>query len=222
MNLRVEEFEQYARQFNPNLTVTVTNPGRGGEEHWRITGGSAVVSWWPFSYKQTVYCELTGRRQRFSKIDDVIRLTNSQPKPKKHKNKIRQERLSKVKKHDLPCPDCGKVMNLRSDSRFKKHGIWYACQDFPRCKGSHGAHPDGSPLGKPAGRETKQWRIRAHDLLDALWRGKKATMKRSSAYRKLAEHLGIPFEECHIGSFDIEQCQKTVDFLTDEKKAKKS
>lgn len=46
---------------------------------------------------------------------------------------------------DLVCPECGALMRLRK-SRF---GLFYGCTRYPYCKASHGAHPDGAPLGVP-------------------------------------------------------------------------
>ena len=39
---------------------------------------------------------------------------------------------------------------------------------------------------------------------------KSGLMSRKSAYRWLATMLNIPLDECHIGMFDIKQCQRTI------------
>jgi len=104
----------------------------------------------------------------------------------------------------IPCP-CGAVMQLK-DSR---HGKFYGCRDWPACDYTHGAHPDGSPLGVPANKETRQARMRAHDAFDTLWKG--GGMKRREAYRWMQEALGLSEDEAHIGKFDVETCERLIE-----------
>lgn len=55
----------------------------------------------------------------------------------------------------VSCGECQAPMLLR-ESRF---GKFYGCTRFPECRGTHGAHPDGRPLGVPANAETKEARV---------------------------------------------------------------
>ena len=105
----------------------------------------------------------------------------------------------------LTCPECGSTMSLRSS----RYGLFYGCDEFPKCRASHGAHPDGRPLGIPANAETKQWRMKAHEASDGLW--KSGRMGRNEAYVWLAEQIGLSRDDCHIGRFDIEQCKRIVE-----------
>ncbi len=108
----------------------------------------------------------------------------------------------RVLKH--PCADCGSAMKLRS-SRF---GPFYGCVDYPRCRGTHGAHKaTGEPLGVPANRETKAARGRAHAAFDPLWNS--GSMTRREAYKWLAERLGT--DEAHMGEMDVETCERVVE-----------
>jgi hypothetical protein len=108
---------------------------------------------------------------------------------------------------NLPCPDCATFMELRA-SPYKGSGVYYRCPD-PDCgRGTHGAHPDGGPLGVPASEPTKQARIRAHEAFDTFWKG--MAMRRGDAYRWLAKMLDLPVEHCHIGQFTILQCEQVV------------
>lgn len=72
--------------------------------------------------------------------------------------------------HAVRCPECGSPMELKKTSRYlHKDGSlrkFYSCTKFPDCRGTHGAHPDGRPLGEPATHEVKQLRIKAHRLLE--------------------------------------------------------
>jgi hypothetical protein len=98
-------------------------------------------------------------------------------------------------------------MNLKES----KHGFFYGCSKWrdTGCKGSHGAHPDGKPYGKPANAENKKWRQKAHAAFDPLW--KDGEMDRSEAYYWLRIQLKLSKEECHIGRFDIETCKKVIE-----------
>ena len=97
--------------------------------------------------------------------------------------------------------------------REGKFGLFYGCTNYPECTCAHGAHKEGgAPLGIPANRETKDWRIKAHDAFDQLWKVKKV-MKRKEAYKWMAESMELPSEEAHIGMFDISQCQKLIDLV---------
>ncbi len=105
---------------------------------------------------------------------------------------------------EVKCPDCGSPMELR-DSRY---GKFYGCIRYPQCEAAHGAHPDGTPLGTPANKETKQWRIKAHDAFDLLWMS--GAMKRKNAYRWMQQTLGMTPDEAHIGKFGIDECKRLI------------
>jgi ssDNA-binding Zn-finger/Zn-ribbon topoisomerase 1 len=110
----------------------------------------------------------------------------------------------------LVCPECGADMVLRES----KYGPFYGCTRYPACDASHGAHPDGTPLGVPADKETKAARIAAHAAFDQLWdKASKAgrAAARRGAYRWLREQLGMTREECHIGRFDKAMCTRVIE-----------
>ena len=104
----------------------------------------------------------------------------------------------------LKCPECGSEMELRDS----KYGLFYGCVAFPRCRATHGAHPDGKPLGTPADKATKEWRIKAHAAFDKLWKEK--GWKRGKAYAWMRDTLGLAPNGAHIGLFDIKQCQALI------------
>lgn len=109
--------------------------------------------------------------------------------------------MTKVKEHEVHCGECSAHMILKK-SKFK-NPYFYSCSNWPSCTGSHGAHPDGRPLGIPADKETKAARIEAHEAFDELW--KNYDMKRKYAYSWLAKILGCA--EVHIGESDYETCK---------------
>lgn len=106
----------------------------------------------------------------------------------------------------LACPDCGAPMKLKGS----RHGLFYGCTKWSetRCCGSHGAHPDGRPLGIPATRDTKDARIRAHAVFDQLWQYRGA--KRREAYRWMKRVMQLSRSEAHIGRFTLEQCEQLI------------
>ena len=101
-----------------------------------------------------------------------------------------------------PCPECGSTMVLR-ESRF---GLFYGCQRYPSCEATHGARPNGCPLGIPADKPTKKERVLAHALFDQLWRGPQAPMSRLEAYCWMQKMMEMSSDDAHIGRFMTEDC----------------
>lgn len=106
---------------------------------------------------------------------------------------------------DVTCADCGAPMKLK-DSRY---GRFWSCTRFPACRGGHGAHPDGMPLGTPADKPTKRARIKAHAAFDPLWKGKGAPMQRGEAYVWLTKAMGRT-EQIHIGDLTLDECAQVI------------
>lgn len=99
-------------------------------------------------------------------------------------------------------------MVLRKGKQYVGHPYFYGCSRYPECLGTHGAHADGRPFGVPADAATRAARSAAHRAFDRLWQGRR--MQRSRAYRFLAYALGLRPDECHIGRFDQETCERVV------------
>lgn len=112
----------------------------------------------------------------------------------------------------VQCPICKEAMILRSTSRFTypngQGRLFWGCTRYPKCKATHGAHPDGTPLGIPADQETKQWRVKAHESFDKLWKQHDLTRKQS--YVVLQKIMGMNEKEAHIARFDIAQCKRLI------------
>lgn len=110
----------------------------------------------------------------------------------------------------LDCPECGQPMVLRRSKR----GPFYGCSAWPQCDGSHGAHPDGRPLGIPADKKTKQARIVAHAAFDRLWKSfgerRRRSTARTRAYRWLESEMKLSTDDCHIARFTRAQCEEVV------------
>jgi DNA-binding LacI/PurR family transcriptional regulator len=88
------------------------------------------------------------------------------------------------------------------------------------CKASVGTHSDGyTPLGRLANKELKALKKQAHALLDPHHGFDKR--KRQKTYIKLAEKLGIPVDDCHIGHFDETMTLKAIAELETWRKPRK-
>jgi len=111
--------------------------------------------------------------------------------------------------HDLKCPECSAPMRLRPS----KYGLFYGCSRYPLCSSAHGAHPDGSPLGIPADKKTKEARIRAHGFFDTLW--KEEYMSRGDAYKWMQKKMNLEEDDAHIGKFTFEQCREREGYVNE-------
>jgi ssDNA-binding Zn-finger/Zn-ribbon topoisomerase 1 len=115
---------------------------------------------------------------------------------------------------DLKCPEpgCDGMLRLKTS----RYGQFYGCSNYPRCRGSHGAHPDGEPFGVPADKLTRVARQRAHHYLDRLWRPDsphKVFRNRDDAYFWMAINMAIHPDDAHIAKFNTEQCLKLIGLL---------
>ncbi len=112
----------------------------------------------------------------------------------------------------MNCDLCGRPATLSTGRDVYPHrrDLWHkhfwTCHP---CKARVGCH-DGTTtaLGGMATEEMRRWRSQAHQAFDPIW--KKQGVARSEAYAWLAEELGLPQSETHIGMFDVDQCKATV------------
>lgn len=109
----------------------------------------------------------------------------------------------------LPCPECeGRLVLLLS-----KYGFFYGCINYPYCRATHEAHRNGKPMGEPADKTTRYWRVKAHRVFDQLYQGSNPLMTRDEAYAYLERLMKLPEEKAHISNFDVAQCQDLIDLL---------
>lgn len=132
--------------------------------------------------------------------------------------------MSYVHEHEVPlpkaaapiCPYCGKLAWLASGRQLYPHRkdlsgkLFYRCAP---CDAFVGCHPGTlQPLGTLANAELRRARMAAHQAFDPIWRGR--ARSRRSAYRWLAQQLGVAYEDCHIGMFDMGTCQRVIELCT--------
>ncbi len=82
------------------------------------------------------------------------------------------------------------------------------CAKYPQCDSYVGCHEDGNPLGRLANKELRDYKIRAHNAFDKIWKEKK--MDRSKSYQLLSEALNIPAQYTHIGMFSKKTLIKVI------------
>lgn len=102
------------------------------------------------------------------------------------------------------CPYCRSHMKKMRG----KHGPYIECLGAD-CDARVGLHPNGKPKGTPARFHERKWRMAAHLVFDALWKGDARNvplMSRSDAYDWLRQVTGIE----HIAECDVEQCFEVI------------
>lgn len=126
----------------------------------------------------------------------------------------------------MACPICDGDLIVRNG----RHGDFLGCSNWPACTVTHSMHDDGTPMGIPADRETRHARKLVHDRLDAIWMAivlkawaggipKTRYEARSQVYLWLGDQMELSESECHIGRFNLTQCdvaQAFLDELTSE------
>ena len=111
------------------------------------------------------------------------------------------------------CDYCGSPAVLTTGQEVYPHlpHLWpnpiYRCRP---CDAHVGCHPGTTKaLGRLANKDLRGAKMAAHAAFDPHWKGKR--MSRSDAYGRLAVAMGIPARDCHIGMFDVNQCERVVE-----------
>lgn len=115
------------------------------------------------------------------------------------------------------CPYCGKDVVLKSATfiypNHKKAKYWgkvWVCSDYPNCDAYVGCHKGTDiPKGRLANEKLRFYKKEAHKQFDPIW--KSGLMSRREAYKWLASMMNLSLDDCHIGMFDISDCQKVID-----------
>lgn len=58
-----------------------------------------------------------------------------------------------------------------------------------------------------ADRETLQWRRKAHEAIDPIW--KDGLMPRKEVYRRIKNHFGVEWD-IHVGESDVSTCKGII------------
>lgn len=136
----------------------------------------------------------------------------------------------------ITCPYCNAPATLADSAKVyngRSYGPVWLCTNYPKCDAYVGCHPGTSkPLGRLADKALRKYKSATHAYFDPIWRcapqnyelpkggqeRKKAERRirmraRVRTYSWLAEQLGIPVDQCHIGHFDIDTCERTIEIL---------
>lgn len=113
------------------------------------------------------------------------------------------------------CPYCNNPSIYTDSARVysRSYGMIYLCEP---CEAWVGVHKGtDNPLGRLANDELRKAKIMAHYYFDQLWRRKidqgfSKSKSRKLAYGWLADKMGINIKKCHIGMFDVDQCEQVI------------
>lgn len=108
------------------------------------------------------------------------------------------------------CPYCGNQAEyIDSEAIYgRSYGMVYLCRP---CDAYVGVHKGtDKPLGRLANAKLRRWKQAAHAAFDPLWQTGPYRGKRNKAYRWLAEQMGLPVKETHIGMLDVDKCKRVI------------
>lgn len=118
-------------------------------------------------------------------------------------------------KNPLPVPTvcnmCGGTVVIKThvDIYGRDYSDWPWAYGCDVCDSYVGMHPfTNIPLGTLADKATRAARNKAKAPFEVIH--KQGYLTRKEAYYQLSKHLGIPFEHCHFGWFDIDMCEKAL------------
>lgn len=118
---------------------------------------------------------------------------------------------------EVDCPYCVRKARLVNGNVIYPHRPDLATKFFWQCApcdayvGTHVNSTRHYPLGRLANAELRGLKQRVHAIFDPVW--KKGGISRKEAYKRLAEKMGIPMEECHVGKFDERRCRLALEML---------
>lgn len=114
------------------------------------------------------------------------------------------------------CRYCEGTVIYTSNSHIyngREYGDWpyvYVCTS---CRASVGVHPNTeTPLGTLANVELKTARRMAKAAF--LRRTKELQLSRKKSYKYLQETMGMAKDQAHFGMFEVEDCIKALNILT--------
>lgn len=109
----------------------------------------------------------------------------------------------------MKCPYCDKEAQWVENKEIygKNYGKSYMCWLCKDCNAYVGCHNNTKQSkGTIADKETRAWRIKAHGVIDPLWRD--GDYKRGQVYAKLNKFFG---HDVHIGESDVDMCKSIID-----------
>lgn len=147
----------------------------------------------------------------------TISILSKFPNNRRASRLVKSKRKSRknVENHVVVCPYCMKRAEFvngswiyinRPDLNYLKFWLCKPCDAYVGC---HRDSDSNVPLGTLANSSLRFVRREAHEVFDVRWKSDRMT--RSVAYKWLAKEMGINVQNCHIGMFDIKQCEKVIE-----------
>jgi len=112
---------------------------------------------------------------------------------------------------EVICPYCGKPAEFVDSNLVygRSFGMIYLCAP---CDARVGVKKGTDiPIGTLADALLREHRKLTHAVFDPLWKSRQMT--RSKAYLWLSRRMGLNTLQCHIGKFNVEQCQKAIQLV---------
>jgi len=123
---------------------------------------------------------------------------------------------------NVRCPYCGNKAELVDSAVIygRSYGMSWLCRPCDAYVGCHKNSRDHRPLGTLANKPLRALRGRVHAALDPIWKAGEAadgptSNARGRAYSWLAERMGLSEEQCHVGRFTDELCERALLVLKD-------
>lgn len=113
----------------------------------------------------------------------------------------------------MRCPYCGSTVVYRSaDGIYHDNSnqtMLYVCSRYPECDAYVRVHAGTNiPVGTMADGRLRALRINAHRYFDQIY--KKGLMSKQEAYLWLADLIGAPLSESHIGHLGDYYCKEVI------------
>jgi len=120
------------------------------------------------------------------------------------------------------CPYCKNPADFRYDSKMIYHGkdygpiyICFHCDAYIGCK--KGTY---IPFGRLANAELRLWRKKFSEVFDPKWTSPRMSLLKeygstvkAKAYFRLSRILKIPYQQCHLGNFNVQIIKKAIDLI---------
>lgn len=122
---------------------------------------------------------------------------------------------------DIQCPYCGRSAVLVTGKviyphrpELQKRKYWL-CRNCWAYVGTHKNSPTHKPMGRLANAQLRSAKRRAHMVFDPIWRD--GDLSRQEAYAWLARQMNMPLSQCHIGHFNVQQCNQAMEIMLKER-----
>lgn len=178
----------------------------GKDFEWVLTNDPEYLKWCYYNIKNPIPEKI------LSALGLELGLTFKQRKEKLKRLVLTKEQHQIIKGNI--CPYCKQPPKLVDSSVIygKSYGMIYYCQP---CDAYCGVHKGTTiPLGRLANKELREWKRKAHDAFDPIY--KSNYMTRKEAYSWLSQKLKLPRDYTHIGMFGVETCKKVVELCKKE------